>query len=274
MKPLKITVAPNGARRSRADHPALPVTTDQIVDCAVSCFDAGAHEIHLHVRDAQGGHSLDAGLYAETMAAIAAAAPSMRVQITTEAAGIYSPEEQLACLTQLRPLAASIAVREMARDEAIARKTYAVASDAGTHVQHILYSLDDLAQLRRWRFQGVVNMDQRDILIVLGTYQPATAARIESLAPFHSALNDEFPNWTVCAFGSTENAVLGKAIELGGHVRVGFENNIQRPDGDRARDNAENVARVRALAQARGRALHSYGTQKPGFMSTHSTAAC
>ena len=65
--PALIIVAPNGARRTRDDHPALPVTIEQTVETAVACRQAGAGAIHLHVRDEKGRHSLDPGLYTEAV---------------------------------------------------------------------------------------------------------------------------------------------------------------------------------------------------------------
>ena len=63
------------------------------------------------------------------------------------------------------------------------------------------------------------------------------------------------PAWTVCAFGAGELAIAAAAIGLGGHIRVGFENNLQRPDGSILSGNAEQVAAVAALARTLGRPL-------------------
>ena len=67
----EIMVAPNGARRTTADHPALPVTIPQTVATARACFEAGAGGIHAHVRDAEQAHVLDAGLYSDLVAELA-----------------------------------------------------------------------------------------------------------------------------------------------------------------------------------------------------------
>ena len=61
--PLVIAVAPNGARKTKKDHPALPIEPREFAIEAASCIEKGAAMIHLHVRDASGGHSLDAGGY-------------------------------------------------------------------------------------------------------------------------------------------------------------------------------------------------------------------
>ena len=95
-KPLpRLMVAPNGARRGKSDHPALPIELDELVETAIACNQAGAEGIHVHVRDDQGHHSLDVGLYRESIAAIEQAVPELFVQVTSEAAGRFGPEEQM-----------------------------------------------------------------------------------------------------------------------------------------------------------------------------------
>ena len=62
-----LMVAPNGAMRGKADHPALPVTIPETVETARACFQAGADALHLHIRDDQGRHTLDPGRYHEAL---------------------------------------------------------------------------------------------------------------------------------------------------------------------------------------------------------------
>ncbi|MFQ5760733.1 MAG: 3-keto-5-aminohexanoate cleavage protein [Acidiferrobacterales bacterium] len=52
--PLILAVAPNGAHRTRHDHPALPITPAEIARAAAESCEAGASMIHLHVRDTAG----------------------------------------------------------------------------------------------------------------------------------------------------------------------------------------------------------------------------
>ncbi len=66
----RVMVAPNGARRTKADHPRLPVAVDEIVSEAKACLEAGATALHAHVRDDQGRHSLDPGRYRELLSAL------------------------------------------------------------------------------------------------------------------------------------------------------------------------------------------------------------
>ncbi|WP_417806740.1 3-keto-5-aminohexanoate cleavage protein [Thioclava sp.] len=236
-----IMVAPNGARRGKADHPALPLTIPEIVTCARDCHAAGAGALHLHVRDGQGQHSLDPGLYAEALADLAETVPDLPVQITTEAAGIYDVAAQYDCLTTLRPAWASIAVRETARDPDLAPKLYAACAEQGTRVQHILYDADDIALLADWQARSIVQPGQDAVLFVLGRYATGQVSAPADLAPFRAALPD-VTDWMVCAFGPAEHACLLAAANAGGACRVGFENSLTRGDGTPHANNAASVS--------------------------------
>lgn len=243
----RIMVAPNGARRQKADHPALPLTPDDLAATAKSCFGEGADAIHLHVREDDGSHSLDAGRYREAIAAVAGAAPEMAIQITTEAAGIFDVPAQLACLEALRPAAASVSVREMARDPQLAARAYALADEAGTVVQHILYAPACIEQFKSWRYEGVIRAGQDDVIFVLGQYTPPVLAQPSDLDAFLAATRGMGLRWTVCAFGRHEHACLLEALRRGGSARAGFENNIHTPEGKLL---PGNTASVRALLKA------------------------
>ncbi|OBY28684.1 3-keto-5-aminohexanoate cleavage protein [Leisingera sp. JC1] len=248
-------VAPNGARRGRVDHKQLPMTPQETAEAATACFAAGAQALHLHVRDKEGLHSLDAGRYRETLDAVQESAPEMAVQITTESAGLYDVAAQIACLEALRPAAASVSVREMARDTVLAARAYALCAEAGTQVQHILYGSDCIARLRAWYQDGTVPADMRDAIFVLGKYSPPVLGQPEQLKSFRDATADLRLSWTVCAFGRHEQACLLAAVAAGGDARIGFENNIETPEGGHLADNAASVAAFVQAAKAQGHTL-------------------
>lgn len=239
-----IMVAPNGARRTRKDHPALPVTMEQIVESARHCHAAGADGLHLHVRDATGRHSLDAGRYRETLSELDSAVPGLIVQITTEAGGIFDVAEQLACLEAVAPAWASVSVREMARSPELTARVYATCADQGTRVQHILYDVDDIAMLQEWQACGVVHHDQTEMIFVLGRYAAGQVSSPSDLLPFLDARPRE-ASWMACAFGPSEHSCLIEAARQGGSVRVGFENSLTDEDGTPWADNAASVAALR-----------------------------
>ena len=253
--PLKVTVAPNGARKTKRDHPMVPVTIEEIAATSAACLEAGAHELHLHVRDKDQKHSLDPGLYREAMAAVSETAPGLQIQITTEAAGVYGVEAQFETVKQLVPAAASVSVREMARDERVAHCMYGFAHEAGVHLQHILYDAEDIHQYKAWLANGVILPTQRDVLLVLGSYEPPKDGQPFTLPGLLNSLGDDVSSWTVCAFGPTEQRVVRDVLRMNGHVRVGFENNIHKENGELLRDNAESVSLVVQHATSLGRPL-------------------
>ncbi|KAB7613783.1 3-keto-5-aminohexanoate cleavage protein [Amylibacter sp. SFDW26] len=250
MTPYKLTVAPNGARLQKTDHPALPITIAETVKTAQDCFTVGANEIHLHVREDDGSHSLDADRYHECIQELNKAVPDMTIQITTESAGVFDVRQQLDCIEQLRPKAASISVREMARDPKLAARVYAICAEAHTKVQHILYTPECAAQLIRWQQDETIPLNQNDVIFVLGYYNPPVLGQPDHIDRFLTTIKGHNYKWTVCAFGKNEHACLLKAIQLGGHVRIGFENNDRQPNGQRYADNAASVSAFTALAKA------------------------
>ena len=108
------------------------------------------------------------------------------------------------------------------------------------------------------------------LLFVLGRYSAGQVSCPLDLLPFvaahtaantaaHTAANtaaqaDPEP-WAMCAFGAAEHACAMTAAALGGHVRVGFENNLRLKDGALAPDNAALVAQAADIARCLGRPL-------------------
>ncbi|PCH48432.1 MAG: class III aminotransferase [Hyphomicrobiales bacterium] len=246
MKPLpKIMIAPNGARRTKADHQALPVTIQEIVDTAKACFAAGADGLHAHVRDAEQKHVLDAGLYRELIAELEIAVPQMDVQITTEAIGMYSPAQQRELVRAVMPKLVSVSLAEMTSDNDpnAASEFYHWAAEKGIAVQHILYSTEEFEMLAKHVRQKTIPSSHLQIIIVLGKYNKNQESQTSELIPFLKLLETagQQIDWMVCAFGRSETECLTFAAEAGGKVRIGFENNFWNSNGVIAKNNAERV---------------------------------
>ncbi|MER8635939.1 3-keto-5-aminohexanoate cleavage protein [Mesorhizobium sp. M0998] len=245
---IAIAVAPNGGRRSKADHPAIPLTPAELARTAAECADAGAAMIHVHVRDRSGNHLLDPDAYRQTIAAIrGAAGDRLIIQITSEALGIYSPAQQMAVVQDVKPQAVSLALREIVPDagsELACVRFMAWLHTEGVAPQIILYSPEEAVRLSDMQQRGLIPWASIPVLYVLGRYTPGQASVPADLLPFLAANMPRFDHWSVCAFGRNEAACVTAAALLGGHVRVGFENNLFLPDGSIASSNAELVATV------------------------------
>jgi len=136
------------------------------------------------------------------------AAPGIDIQITTEAAGIFDVPAQLEVLSTVKPDAASIAVREIARAPQFARNIYATAQAHNTQVQHIIYGRSCLEQLRDWFDDGTIPAQMRDAILVLGQYAPPRAGEPKDLDGLLVQTRDAQLNMTVCAFGPHEQDCL------------------------------------------------------------------
>lgn len=256
--PFAIAVAPNGARRTKKDHPRLPMTAAEIARDASEALEAGAAMIHLHVRDRDGQHTLDAGLYREATAAVrAAVGDRLVIQVTTEAVGRYAPPEQIAAIDALRPESVSIALREIlpadGGDESAVAALFERMEKAGTLHQIIVYDAAELARLDALVVRGVLPGAPLAVLAVAGRYSEE-GARDAELDTFLSA-GIARHQWMLCAFGPREAAFMARAAGAGGHARVGFENNLWLPDGALAPGNAAIVAATAAACACSGRAL-------------------
>ncbi len=266
--PLIVTVAPNGAYKQPADHPAVPITPAALAATAKACLDAGAAMLHMHIRDAQGRHSLDVEGYREAQRVVRnAVGRAMVVQVTSEAAGVYKASAQIAMVEALQPEAVSIGLREIDQPEigeSGLQRFFKGLAERHAMVQVILY---DVADLRRWqalRASGVVPDARWFLLFVLGRYSAGQTSSPRDLLPFLAAHEGPEP-WAVCAFGAAENTCITAATLFGGHARVGFENNLLCKDGSVAPDNTALVRQAVEAAAALGRPVATAANVRQRF---------
>jgi len=268
--PFILCVAPNGARRGKADHPRLPITTEEIAREAAAAREAGAAMLHLHVRDRDGRHLLDAAAYREAIAAVRReVGDDLLVQITTEAVGRYSPAEQIAVVDEVAPEAASIAVRELfaeGADAGAAAHFLTRQARRGALIQHILYDVADVIRFEALARSGSIPLEGASQILVLGRYAAGQVSDPAELIPVLAARSVAI-TWMVCAFGSREAAAGIAAAALGGHARVGFENNMFLPDGALAPDNSALIAAVAAALPTTGRRLATPAEARAAFRS-------
>jgi 3-keto-5-aminohexanoate cleavage enzyme len=253
-----LSVAPNGGSKTKADHPALPLTPSELARAAAECLERGASMIHLHVRDAAGQHCLDAEAYRAAIATICQEVGDRLVlQITSESLGRYSPAEQRAAVLRTNPEAVSLALRELAPEKADEKDFgdfLAKLKQMRIWPQIILYTPAEAERLGAMVKQGLIPFDKLAVLYVLGRFALTRTALPRDLLPFLAPDMPRFESWSVCAFGRRETACVTAGALLGGHGRVGFENNLSLPDGVRAASNAE-------LVGAAAHALEAVGLQ-------------
>lgn len=244
-------VAPNGARRRKKDHANIPLNIDEIVRTAVACQAAGADGVHLHIRNTDGGHSLNVETYLDLLKKIEPEIPGMYLQVTSESAGIYAAPEQQAVVRGLRPDHVSVAFREMVRcedDWPAATQFYQWATSQSVDIQHIIYSLEELELFLTAISSKLIPAQHHLLQFVLGSYdgtKVSDPSQIELFTDLLSTAPSELTfDWMLCAFGVEETSCLVEAINLGGKARIGFENSLWNADGSIAKSNEERVSEL------------------------------
>ena len=250
-----LALAPNGAYKQKTDHPQLPLSLDEIVRTAIEAQQAGSSLLHLHIRDKNGLHSLDPEIYKRTIDAIRhQLGHHLVIQITSEAAGQFSPEQQIACIQSVNAECVSIALREIIRDEtclAAAQALFDWCATRQSRPQFILYSESDLLSYLEYRKQCIIPSSPHSILFVLGRYAENQNSTKADLAPFLRYIDQIHVPWMVCAFGSSEQNCLLYAASKGGHLRLGFENNLLNARGRVANSNIEQLRDISHEARDR-----------------------
>ncbi len=254
--------AVNGGRRSRADHPRLPLTPREIAEECARSAEAGAAAAHVHARDGEGRHVLDAGLFREILAEIdSLCGRELVAQVTTETQDRFAPADIMAMVRTLargRLEAVSIALRDLMpgpAEEAEAAPFLAWLHESRIWPQFILYDTGELSRFLRLCEAGLFPWRRPFLLFVVGGYRGRDPRAPDRPDPFVAGLAPETMPWAVCAFGGREHDAVRRAIALGGHVRVGFENNLHLPDGGLAASNADLVALAVERAHAEGRPI-------------------
>lgn len=259
-KKLILMVAPNGARKSKKDHPALPISPDELALCAEECLAAGASMLHLHVRDKDGGHTIDADTYRKALKAIdQQVGKKLIIQVTSEAVGMYNTEQQMAMVRDLKPEAVSLALRELCPEEADEKAFHKfIVWMRQEHVmpQYILYSPEEVLRFINLKNKGLFLDDLPQALFVVGRGQKNLALITDNLLdPFMCNIaKEDFP-WSVCSFGPMENKIALKASSMGGHCRIGYENNIYLNNGNISQNNAQLIRQFSQMISSGNRIL-------------------
>jgi uncharacterized protein (DUF849 family) len=275
-----ISCAVTGGMTVPGQSPAIPVTVEEIVDSAVDAHRAGAALVHVHVREPETGRpSADLGLFKEVLAGISERCEAI-VQPTTGGGVGMTIDERARVVTACRPEIATfntgsfnfgifqvhhqpgmapweIEYLESTR-EYVFRNTFAdmyrlaeLFREAGTKPELEAYDVGHLYSVLHLLEQGLLDppLHVQFVLGVLG----ANAATIEQLAHMRRTARELFGadafTWSAAGIGYPgEFHLAAMALMLGGHVRVGLEDNLRVGTGKRADSNAELVEKAVALA--------------------------
>lgn len=259
MDKLIITCALTGAEVTKEQNPAIPYTVEEMVESARGAVEAGAAILHVHVRRDDGTPTQDAARYKEVLDAIRAAVPDAILQVSTGGATGMSREERMAPLT-LNPEMATLdcGTLNFGGDEIFVNtENDIIAFAEGIQSRGIMKELEcfekghvDMALRlhKRGYITGPLHFS-----FVLGVNGGMTGEQRDF--EFLRGSIPEDATYSVAGVGRYEFPLAHLAIEDGGHVRVGFEDNLYLEKGVLAKSNAELVKKVADMANARGRAI-------------------
>ncbi|MEE8398396.1 MAG: 3-keto-5-aminohexanoate cleavage protein [Desulfobacterales bacterium] len=253
--PLIITCAVVGAELTKEDTPHLPITPDEIAASAKEAAEAGATIIHLHIRDKAGQPSQDVDIFRTVSDKIRNACDCI-LQFSTGGAVGTPLSERCAPLT-LKPEMATLSMGTMNFGPDIYENSVNTIRTIATEIKnnHILPELEifDAGMLdTTFSFLKRGHLPEKHhINFVLGV-PGGLGGSIRNLIFLADQL-DKTRSWGVAGIGRYQLPLAMAAITMGGHVRVGFEDNINYHKGEPARSNAQFVARIVRISEEFGR---------------------
>jgi 3-keto-5-aminohexanoate cleavage enzyme len=250
-----LTAAIVGAEITRQQTPHLPITADEIAEEAARCREAGAAVIHLHVRNDDGSPTQSKERFAEAITKIRAKTDCI-VQVSTGGAIGMSIEERaqpLACKPEMATLNCGslnfgddvfVNTRPQIRD--LAGRLHA----AGAIAELECYEVGHVEEALALAEKGIIHKPLH-FQFVLGV--PGGIGPTENNLRYLVSLVPAGASWAVAAVGRHQQPMTELAMRLGGHARVGLEDNLYLTKGVLSVGSAPLVSRAAAYAKSLGR---------------------
>lgn len=254
-QPLIITCAITGAEVTKEQQPNLPLTPKEQAKAAREAIRSGASIIHLHVRDEDGKPSQSVSRFEESIQEIRVHKPEAIIQISTGGAVGETIENRAAPLC-LKPEMASLNMGSMNFGD----DTFINHPKDIQRLAQIMYENGIIPELEIYEvgmLETAATLLKKGILkeplhfqFVLGV-PGGMSGEMDNLNHLLKILKNRFgeaTHWGATGIGRYEFPIAKETIKLGGHVRVGFEDNIYLEKGILATSNAELVQRVVKMA--------------------------
>lgn len=250
-----LTAAIVGAEVTREQTPYLPLTPAEIAAEARRCREAGAAVIHLHARNPDGSPTQSTERFREAIEAIRAETDVI-IQTSTGGAVGMTIEERcgpLACRPEMATLncgSVNFGDDVFVNTRPQIRQIAARIAEAGSVAELECYEVGHLDEAALLFQQGVLKGPMH-VQFVLGV--PGGVGAREDVLRFLVSQLPAGATWGCAAVGRHQRPMTELALRLGGHVRVGLEDNIYLEKGVLAEGSAPLVARAAEAARALGR---------------------
>jgi 3-keto-5-aminohexanoate cleavage enzyme len=257
MDRLVITVALNGSVPTRKMTPHVPLSPEEIAENAARCGQAGASMVHVHARDGEGKPTLDPEVFARIHHLISQRSDVI-VQISTGGRAGMDAEARATPVRQIRPEMASLTTGSVNFPDQV----YVNSTEVVEHLARVMHEAGTKPEMEVFE-AGMINNALRlvdkglaaaplhfDFVLGLKGGQPATPRTLLFLS--ESVPADA--TWTVAAVSRWQLPMAVLAIVMGGHVRVGLEDNLYYRRKELA-TNERLVARIARIAAELGRGV-------------------
>ena len=223
---------------TKADHPAMPLSVEELANDAADCVMAGARAVHLHPRDAGGFESLDAEVVDGVVAAVRSRC-QVPVGVTTGAWIVPDLDHRIALVRAWsQPDYASVNMSEPG-----AADVMRALIDAGVGIEAGVWSVEDAELL------GATGLAHRITRVLVEPVDVRADDAVKTVDAIHAALDRTGITAPRLEHGDGEAAwvLVAHAIQQRGDTRIGLEDTTLGPDGTQAAGNAELVRTARAL---------------------------
>ncbi|MEK6266127.1 MAG: 3-keto-5-aminohexanoate cleavage protein [Clostridium sp.] len=261
MEKLIITAAICGAEVTKEHNPNVPYTVLEIAAEAEKAYNAGASIIHLHVRRDDGTPTQDRERFKACIEAIKTRCPNVIVQPSTGGAVGMSNSERLQPV-DLRPEMATLdaGTCNFGGDDVFVNTENTIKEFGQKMIE--LSVKPEIEVFDKGMIDMAIRLQKKGFIkspmhfnFVMGVNGGISATPRDLV--FMEGSIPEGSTFTVSGIGRYEFQMAAMAIVMGGHVRVGFEDNIYIEKGIPAKSNAELVQRVVRLAKVLGREIAS-----------------
>ena len=258
MEKLIITTALTGNVPTKKMNPSLPVTPEEIARDVKACAEAGSALFHVHARDTEEKPSLDPEIFKEIVRQIKKTSPDVIVQLSTGARAGKDWEDR-AFPVRLLPEMGSFTTGSNNLPGIIYENSpqfieflAKVFQETGVKPEIEVFDKGMIDTALRMAARGIIRSPMH-FDFVMGVQIAATARDLAYMV--HSI--PENATWTVAGIGRHQIPMAVLAIVMGGHARVGFEDNIYLSKGIPAKSNGELVGKVAHISEELGRPIAS-----------------
>ena len=268
---VMISCAVTGSADSVGKNPAVPVTPEQIATSAIDAAKAGAAIVHIHVRDPKTAQpSMEGALYAEVVDRIRSSGTDVVINLTTGPGGRFSPDaadpmkpgpgttlrtprQRVQHVLDLRPEICSLDMGSMNMGANVFVNTPPILEamatdirDAGVTPELEVFETGHLLLAKRMIETGHIKPPGMfQICLGIAWGQPATP---EAMSYMRNLLPPGSP-WFAFGISLHQFPMAAQAVLLGGHVRVGLEDNLYLERGKLAPSNAALVAKAAKIIE-------------------------